>query len=225
MKSAKPDDCVDGPRTWRHELEGKWDGVELGHDAHSMPAGTPQSESLLQVLKHRYAGRTKNGEPLKLGLVVAKHTIQSYITRVRPPKPAPQTRALFSKNHAKDVWACDFVPVIDLWFRLLYLFFMVELASRRIVHCGVTRSTTDAWVAQQLREATPFGHAPHFLIRDRDSKCGDCFTRVAGGTSLDVLKTPYRAPKAMQSATGSRAACGGNAWITSWSWGSCICIA
>jgi hypothetical protein len=76
------------------------------------------------------------------------------------------------------------------------LFFIVELASRRIVHFGVTRSPTDEWVVQQLREATPFGQAPRFLIRDRDSKYGECFTRVAVGTSIEVLKTPYCAPKA-----------------------------
>lgn len=61
---------------------------------------------------------------------------------------------------------------------------------------GVTGSPMDAWVAQQLREATPFGQAPHFLIRDRDGKYGQAFTRVAVGTSLEVLKTPHRAPKA-----------------------------
>ena len=86
--------------------------------------------------------------------------------------------------------------VSDLWFRPLYLFFIIELASRRIVHFGVTRSPTDEWVAQQLREATPFGQARHFLIRDRDSKYGQAFTRVAVGTSIEVLKTPYRAPTA-----------------------------
>jgi transposase InsO family protein len=136
------------------------------------------------------------GELLKLGHAVAKHTIQNYITRVRPAKPALQTWAIFLKNHAKDIWACDFLPVIDLRFRLLYLFFIVELASRRIVHIGVTRSPTDAWVAQQLREATPFGQGPRFLIRDRDSKYGQAFTRVAVGSSIIVLKTPCRAPKA-----------------------------
>ena len=47
-----------------------------------------------------------------------------------------------------------------------------------------------------MREATPFGHAPRFLIRDRDSKYGQAFTRVAIGTAIEVLKTPYRAPKA-----------------------------
>jgi putative transposase len=73
---------------------------------------------------------------------------------------------------------------------------MVEPASRDIVYFGVSRSPTDAWVAQQLREATPFGQAPRFLIRDRDSKYGETFTRVAVGTSIEVLKTPCRAPKA-----------------------------
>jgi transposase InsO family protein len=136
------------------------------------------------------------GELLKLGLAVAKHTIQKYITQVRPAKPTSQTWAIFLKNHAKDIWACDFLPVIDLWFRPLYLFFIVELSSRRIVHFGVTRSPTDVWVAQQLREATPFSQAPRFLIRDRDRKYGGSFTRVAAGTSIEVLKTPYRAPKA-----------------------------
>jgi transposase InsO family protein len=100
------------------------------------------------------------------------------------------------KNHAKDIWACDFLPVIDLWFRPLYLFFVIELASRQVVHLNVTAHPTDAWVAQQLREATPFGQAPRFLFRDRDSKYGETFSQVAVGTSIEILKTPYRTLKA-----------------------------
>jgi putative transposase len=65
-----------------------------------------------------------------------------------------------------------------------------------VVHFSVTRLPTDAWVAQQLREATPFGQAPCFLIRDRDRRYGEAFTRVAVTTAIEVLKTPYRAPKA-----------------------------
>lgn len=37
---------------------------------------------------------------------------------------------------------------------------------------------------------------PAFLIRDRDKKYGESFTRVAKGSSLEILKTPYRTPKA-----------------------------
>jgi putative transposase len=45
-------------------------------------------------------------------------------------------------------------------------------------------------------EATPFGQAPRYLIRDRDHKYGETFTRVAVPSAVEVLKTPYRAPKA-----------------------------
>jgi putative transposase len=51
-------------------------------------------------------------------------------------------------------------------------------------------------VTQQLRDATPFGHGPRLLIRDRDRKYGESITRVAIGTSIEVLQTPHRAPKA-----------------------------
>jgi putative transposase len=137
-----------------------------------------------------------HGELLKLGFSVAKRTIRKYIARVHPSQPSSQNWSTFLKNHAKDVWACDFLPVIDLFFRTIYAFFIVELSSRRVVHFGVTSNPTDAWIAQQLREATPFGQIPRFLIRDRDGKYGEVFTRVVKGGSIEVLKTPYRAPKA-----------------------------
>ena len=61
---------------------------------------------------------------------------------------------------------------------------------------GVTRSPTDAWTAQQLREATPYGQAPKYLIRDNDNKFGPCFARVATTSAIEMLKTPYQAPRA-----------------------------
>ncbi len=67
---------------------------------------------------------------------------------------------------------------------------------QRLVHFGVTRNPTDAWLAQQLREATPIAQGPRYLIWDSDSKYGSSFARVAVGTGSDVLRTPYWAPKA-----------------------------
>ena len=84
----------------------------------------------------------------------------------------------------------------DLFFRTIFVFVIIELESRRLVHFGVTRSPGDVWVAQQLREATPFGEGPRFLIRDNDNKFGAAFARVAEGTGIEVLTTPYQAPKA-----------------------------
>jgi hypothetical protein len=121
------------------------------------------------------------GELMKLGLSVAKTTIQKYIQLARPHPAHGQNWSTFLKNHAQLVWACDFLPVIDLFFRQISAFFIIELGSRRVVHLGVTSHPTDAWVAQQLREATPYGQTPRFLIRDRDSKYGDEFTTELRG--------------------------------------------
>jgi hypothetical protein len=71
------------------------------------------------------------------------------------------------------------------------VFVIIEAGSRRVVNFGVTGHPTDRWIAQQLREATPFGEGPRFLIRDNDRKYGASFGRVAAG--IDVLKTPLSA--------------------------------
>ena len=97
------------------------------------------------------------GELLKLGIRVCKRTIQKYMRAVRPTRLGGQTWKTFLHNHAKDIWACDFLQVTDLFFRSLVAFFTTLLHSRRVIHVGVTRSPTDAWSAQQLREATPYG--------------------------------------------------------------------
>jgi putative transposase len=136
------------------------------------------------------------GELLKLGIRVARSTILRYIRLVRKPASPDQTWLTFLHNHASQVWACDFLQTFDIVFRALFVFVIVELDSRRVVHFAVTRHPTDAWVAQQLREATPFGVKPRFLIRDRDRKFGEAFGRVVKGTSIDILLTPYRSPQA-----------------------------
>lgn len=105
-----------------------------------------------------------------------------------------QTWSTFLKNHFHDIWACDFTVVNDLLFRSLSVFVIIELHTRRIVHAAITRSPTDEWVAQQLREATPWGEGPKYLIRDRDSKYGKQFAAVAGG--IKILNTPARVPQA-----------------------------
>ena len=134
------------------------------------------------------------GELLKLGLRVSKSAIQRYIEEVRKTHTPKQNWSTFLRNHASDIWACDLLQTYDIVFRTVFVFAIIELGSRRVVHFGVTRSPTDRWVAQRLREATPFGEGPRFLIRDNDDKYGDSFERVTAG--IEVLSTPYRAPKA-----------------------------
>src|SRR5215468_1224647 len=135
------------------------------------------------------------GELLKLGIRVCKRTIQKYMRTVRTKPPRGQKWSAFLRNHAGQIWACDFLQVTNLFFRPLFAFFIIELKSRRVIHVGVTRSPSDAWVAQQLREATPYGQAPKYLICDHDSKFGSCFRRVAETSGIKLLKTPVHAKR------------------------------
>jgi putative transposase len=136
------------------------------------------------------------GELLKLGIRVCKRTIQKYMRAVRTTRPGGQTWKTFLHTHAQQIWACDFLPVTDLLFHSLFAFIIIELHSRRVIHVGVTRSPTDAWTAQQLREATAYGTGPKYLIRDHDGKFGVTFARVAKTSHIEILKTPYQAPRA-----------------------------
>ena len=136
------------------------------------------------------------GELLKLHIRVSKRTIQKYMKQVRPKRARGQTWKTFLRNHTAEVWACDFLQVTDLFFRPLFAFFIIELKSRKVIHVNVTRSPTDPWVAQQLREATPYGQTPTYLIRDNDRKFGQHFARVAATSGIKVLRTPYRTPQA-----------------------------
>ncbi len=150
---------------------------------------------------HNRTWRAKRiqGELLKLGIKVSKETVKKYMRRARKGLPSlkrGQTWATFLANHAGEAWACDFVQTYDLFFRMIFVYFIVDLESRRVVHYGVTRSPSDIWVAQQVREAPPYDERPRFLIRDNDSKYAECFTRVAQDRQIEVLRTPVRAPKA-----------------------------
>ena len=81
-------------------------------------------------------------------------------------------------------------------------FFVIALGSRRVVHVGVTRHPTDAWVAQPRREATPFGQLPRYLIRDNDRTFGEAFADVVAASGITEVRTAYRAPR--QNATCER---------------------
>ncbi len=103
---------------------------------------------------------------------------------------------MFLKQHARDLWACDFLCVRTLGFQTLYVFFVIQHASREIVHLRATAHPTALWVAQQLINACDERAPPKYLIRDRDAIYGLEFTRKAQSLGLRQIRTPVRAPKA-----------------------------
>jgi putative transposase len=151
------------------------------------------------ALIHRMASENRlwgaeriRGELLKLGVRVAKRTVQRYMRGARPPAPGGQSWRTFLRNHT--VWACAFLQTYDIWFCPIFAFFVVDVNTKRVVHVAVTRAPTETWTAQQLRNATPFGQGPQFIVRDRDHKFGATFDRVAKGAGARVLRTAVQAP-------------------------------
>ena len=133
-------------------------------------------------------------ELLKLGIRLSKRTVQKYMRQVRPPGKRGQTWHTFLKNHADDIWACDFLQLYDAWFRPIFAFFIVKHATGEVIHVNVTRSQSDEWAAQQLREATAWSEGPGYLIRDNDSKFGGKFHGVAEGAGIELVKIPPKSP-------------------------------
>ncbi|MGH2387536.1 MAG: hypothetical protein ACRDIE_04975, partial [Chloroflexota bacterium] len=104
--------------------------------AHRPPIA-PETGALIREMtaaNRSWGAERIRGELLKLNVRVAKSTIQRYMRGARPPRRSGQTWATFLANHGKDIWAADFLPITDLLFRQMYAFFVLEIASRRVVH-------------------------------------------------------------------------------------------
>ena len=137
---------------------------------------------------------------MKLGIYVSPRTVRAYWPpepdRRGPRRPSLQRWSAFVRNHVHSIVACDFLVVVTARFRTLYVFLLMEVGTRRIVHCNVTAHPTADWTLQQFREAIPSDHFHRFLIRDRDSIFSAEVDGQLKAFGLRVLCTPARAPQA-----------------------------
>ena len=107
------------------------------------------------------------GELRKLGINMAKSTVEKYRPKRRKP-PSPTWKA-FLTNHIKDIVACDFFTVPTASCKVLFVFILLAHERRRIVHFHITEHPTAEWTSHQIVEAFPWESAPRYLLRDRDS--------------------------------------------------------
>src|SRR5229473_1223433 len=193
---VKPDTTIG----WHRE------GFRLFWRRKSKPRGRPRLPIDLRPLIRDVATANRTwGEEriaaellLKLGLRVSPRTVR----RSMPSGAGPRRRAglqdwsTFIRNHARGVLACDFFVVVTATFRVFYVFVVLEVDTRRLLHWNVTDHPTADWTAQQFRMVVS-GDQPHrWLIHDRDSIYSEGVDASVAAMGLTILKTPVRAPQA-----------------------------
>jgi transposase InsO family protein len=132
-----------------------------------------------------------------LGLRVSKDTVARYMPKARrgPRRPPSTSWAAFVRTHLVGTIAIDFLTVPTVTFRTLYVFIVLSLERRVLLHVNVTAHPHAAWAAQQMVEALGPG-VPEVrrLIRDRDSIYGAVFDARIENLGVQQLRTAPRSP-------------------------------
>jgi putative transposase len=109
----------------------------------SRPVGRPLVPVEVRRLIRRMAAENQTwGEEriadelfLKLQIRLSPRTVGKYVRRFPRPRGSNDQRwAMFLRNHARGIVACDFFVSVTATFRIVYVFVALEIGSRRLVH-------------------------------------------------------------------------------------------
>ena len=160
---------------------------------------SPELRELIRRMAHEnplWGQQRIQGELARLGFKVCARTVAKYMRRPWDGRPSPGWRQ-FLAQHATEIWACDLLTVQTIWFRTLYMFFVIDHGTREIIHARVTAHPTARWLAQQMAEASDWDRSPpRYLIHDRDGCYGAEFNRRVRSLGIKQIRTPVKAPKA-----------------------------
>jgi len=121
-------------------------------------------------------------------------TVRKYMVKPKRPRPATTSWLSFLRNHLNCSWAIDFFTVNTLGFQVLYVFLVFDHARREVSHFAITPDPSMEWVIQQLREATPFGEQPRYLLRDNDGIYGHGVRAFLISCGILEVRTAYQSP-------------------------------
>jgi len=114
------------------------------------------------------------------------------------PRRSGPTWAEFLRFQAEGILAFDFFTVETIGLRTMYVFFAIQLSTRRVFVSGAASNPDSAWVTQQARNLAMYDRlvGVRFLLHDRDAKFSGPFDEVLRTEGARVIPTPIRAPNA-----------------------------
>jgi putative transposase len=135
-------------------------------------------------------------ELAKLGHDISKDSAAKYMPgpAKRPSRPPSTTWGTFVRLHLAGAIAVDFLTVPLATCRTLYVFVVLSLERRLLLHVNVTAHPYAAWAAQQMVEAMGPEVQAVRLIRDRDGIYGRTFDERVGRLGLETVRIAPRSP-------------------------------
>ena len=120
--------------------------------------------------------------------------VSRYVPKPKPDPASQQRWITFLRNHRDVIAGMDFFVVPTVRFHLLHVWFAIDHARRRVLHCNVTANPAARWVIQQLREAFLDEPSHRFLIFDNDAIFSAQVACSIGRLGIHPRRTAYRSP-------------------------------
>ena len=140
----------------------------------------------LKKLNPSWGAQRISDELKKIGHIVSKPTVLKYLEIYGINTPPPHkglTWSEFINNHKFKI-GIDFTSVISFWGHQLFIFVIINLDTRELMHINITLSTSRDWILQQFRNAFfDLSDYPSLCICDRDT--------IFSGWFKDTMKSYF----------------------------------
>lgn len=202
---ASPDTLL---RWYRDLVARKYDGSR--NRVYGRPRTAEEVRELIVTMAEENPGwgcTRLSGELRKLRLDVPPSTIRNILLEhgLRPPPDyagaRPTSWKIFLQAHWGAIAGADFFNVEVLTFSGLvryYVFFVIDLKTRRVNIAGISPQPDGAWMEQVARNLTDtedgFLEEGTVLIHDRDPLYTRRFTEILGEGGVVAHKLPPRSP-------------------------------
>jgi putative transposase len=182
-------------KLWKKQLKKHWTYPPKGKKRPGRPRITTQIVDLILKLKQLnplFGVKRISGELGKLELDVSRESIRRVLHNGRKGghiQPNGSWSKLL-KAHWESMYACDFFTVDTMAFKRFYVFFILELETRKIKYFGITQFPTRSFVVNNLKSFM-FDREDEetYLIHDNSGELRSIDYSVYG--IRDVATVPY----------------------------------